>query len=89
MKETLAEMLLRLRQEAALTQAGLAERAGLSIHNVRNYERGSRTPSLAAAYKLAKALGASVEEFAQHAILGEVLPAEDSKVKRSGRKRSK
>jgi transcriptional regulator with XRE-family HTH domain len=65
MAETLAKLLHRLRHEAKLTQDGLARRSELSIHNVRNYERGSRLPNLVAAYKLAQVLGVSVDLLAE------------------------
>jgi transcriptional regulator with XRE-family HTH domain len=61
----LAGILLKLRKEAQLTQEEVASATGLSIHNVRNYERGSRTPNLAAALRLAKLFKVSLESLAE------------------------
>lgn len=55
---------LRHRREAAgLTQEALAQRAGMSVGNVRNYEQGLRLPSFPAVVKLAAALGVTCEAF--------------------------
>lgn len=48
------------RQEAGLTQAELAKRAGVTARTIQNYELGSRRPSnMEVAEKLAEALGTS------------------------------
>ena len=52
-----------MRERAGLTQAQLAERAGLHISAVTRFEQGWREPSLATAAELAKALGVKVDEF--------------------------
>lgn len=61
MAKSLAERLgrrVRDRREAAnLTQASLAERAGLSVNYVSAVERGAKVPSLPALEDLARALG--------------------------------
>lgn len=64
-KETLGQRLQRLRQEAGLTQEQLAAKAGLSVHNVRNWEHDHRVPGLAAVYHLARSLGVAMEELAE------------------------
>ena len=53
--------LQRLRRGADLSQAALAERSGLSLRNVQNWEQGHRVPRAPALLALAKALGVSVE----------------------------
>jgi transcriptional regulator with XRE-family HTH domain len=61
---TFAEKLKELRVEAGLTQAGLAEVAGRGLGAIRDYEQGNREPLLSTGFQLAKALGVSVEAFA-------------------------
>lgn len=56
--------LRRLREAAGLTQGALAQKAGMSIGNVRNYEQGLRLPTFPAVVKLARALGVTCEAFA-------------------------
>jgi transcriptional regulator with XRE-family HTH domain len=53
-----------LRIAAKLTQEQLAEKAGLSVHNLRNWEHDHRTPGIEGLYLLAKGLGVPMEEFA-------------------------
>jgi transcriptional regulator with XRE-family HTH domain len=60
---TFADRLRGLREAAGLTQAALADAAGLSLGAVRNYEQGIREPYWAAVFKLADALGVSCEAF--------------------------
>jgi transcriptional regulator with XRE-family HTH domain len=60
---TFAEKIKQLREDAGLTQAGLAQRASLSLGIVRDYEQGRKEPSLQSAFKLASALGVSCEAF--------------------------
>src|SRR4051812_9668810 len=59
-----AEKLRELRTAAGLSEAKLAEKAGLSFGAVHNYGLGHRLPTLAAAVKLARALGVTCETFA-------------------------
>lgn len=58
-----AARLRELRLAASLTQADLAERAGLHLHGLTKLEQGDREPSWATAVALADALGVSCEEF--------------------------
>jgi transcriptional regulator with XRE-family HTH domain len=60
---TFAEKLQRLRGEAGLTQQELAERSGVSLGAIRDYEQGNREPLLSSAQKLAKALRVSLDVF--------------------------
>ncbi|MGI4846234.1 MAG: helix-turn-helix transcriptional regulator [Janthinobacterium lividum] len=46
-----------------LTQAGLAERAGVTRKSINAIETGAMVPSTILALKLARALGVSVEEL--------------------------
>lgn len=59
-----AEKLQKLRAEAGLTQFALAEKAGVSLGAIRNYEQGLREPYWDVALRLARALGVQVETFA-------------------------
>lgn len=51
----------RLRLRAGLTQEALAERAGFSPTNLRNYENGRYMPALDAAEALTRALGVPLD----------------------------
>lgn len=53
--------LLRLREMAGLTQASLAEAAGVPITTLRNWEHGRREPLASAVRKLASALGVTTD----------------------------
>jgi len=56
------ERLRELRIEANLTQAELAERAGVSTRTIQNYELGTRKPvHMEMVQKLAAALGTTTE----------------------------
>jgi transcriptional regulator with XRE-family HTH domain len=55
--------LRELREKAGLTQAQLAERAGLHLSAVTRFEHGLREPGLTSAAKLATALGVGVDDL--------------------------
>jgi transcriptional regulator with XRE-family HTH domain len=55
--------LRELREAAALTQAQLADRAGMHPQAVVKLERGEREPSWASAVALAEALGVDCRAF--------------------------
>lgn len=58
------ERLKKLRVEARLTQAELAEKAGVTARTIQNYELGSRKPSnMMIVQKLATALGVTAEDL--------------------------
>jgi len=57
----LASQLLALRLAAGLTQAELAERAGLSQADISRYERGLGNPTSTTIEGIAAALGAHLE----------------------------
>jgi transcriptional regulator with XRE-family HTH domain len=61
--DTFGARLLALRQQAGLTQAELAARAGLTQPAVNRYELGARQPTWVAVHALAGALGVSTEAF--------------------------
>lgn len=62
---TVGELLKDRREARGMTQAGLAAKSGIPIGTLRNYEQGIRVPTLAAAAKLAKALGIPLDQFAR------------------------
>jgi transcriptional regulator with XRE-family HTH domain len=61
---TFGQRLKELRERAGLTQAQLAERSGVPLGTIRDYEQVKRSPLLPTAVSLAKALGVSIEVFA-------------------------
>lgn len=62
-KDLLASNLIRLRTESGLTQAQLAEKAGLSLKMVQKIETCKVNPSGDTLDKLAKGLGVPMAEF--------------------------
>ncbi len=54
--EPFGALLRRYRLKAGLTQEALAERAGVSVRNVQNLERGENRPLPDTARRLASAL---------------------------------
>ena len=63
MTERLANRIKERRCNLDLTQAGLAERVGVTRKTVNTVENGVFTPSATLAIKLAQALGVSVEQL--------------------------
>jgi transcriptional regulator with XRE-family HTH domain len=49
------------REGAGLTQEALAERTGLPLRSIQNWEQGHRTPRLGVVMTLARALDTSAE----------------------------
>jgi transcriptional regulator with XRE-family HTH domain len=64
-KDAFSEELRRLRKESGLTQEEVSVAADVPISTYRNWEGGHRRPELAAAYRLAKALGVEVSVLAK------------------------
>src|SRR4051794_25083640 len=62
---TFAEKLRDLREQRGWTQASLADRSGVPLGTLRDYEQGKRGPLLSNAEKLARALGVSLDVFRQ------------------------
>src|SRR4051812_4273067 len=58
------EIIKRLRQEAGLSQAGLAAAAGVHTRQITRYESGEQQPALGVAQRLAQALGVTLDELA-------------------------
>jgi transcriptional regulator with XRE-family HTH domain len=71
-KETLGQRLQRLRAAAGLTQAQVAEAAGVPVSSLQNWEIDRREPGFRAAVRLAKGLGVTAEDLA------ETAPVEDA-----------
>jgi transcriptional regulator with XRE-family HTH domain len=63
MPPTFAQRLKELRAAAGLSQAQLAQRAGLNPFGVAKLEQGVREPAFATVQALARALGVSVSKF--------------------------
>lgn len=62
-QESFSACLRRLRDGTGLSQPKLAEKAGISVMALRNWEQGRREPYIGTAAKLAQALGVSLAEF--------------------------
>jgi len=60
----MAANLKALRERAGLTQAELAGAAGVPLGTLRCWEQATRGPLLAAAARLADALGCTLDELA-------------------------
>src|SRR3954452_24820844 len=59
-----ADVIRRLRQEAGLSQAGLAAAAGVHQRQINRYENGEQQPALNVAHRLAVALGVTLDDLA-------------------------
>jgi transcriptional regulator with XRE-family HTH domain len=57
--------LRRMREAAGLSRAALARKAGVANSTLGNWEAGRGMPGLPALLRLAEALGAPVERFAE------------------------
>jgi DNA-binding XRE family transcriptional regulator len=60
-----AAALKRLREEAGLSQAALAEEAGMNVFGIAKIEQGLREPGWATVLKLAAALGVECTSFCE------------------------
>lgn len=63
LKEAIARALRVKRAEANMSQEELAKRSGVSVDAIRSYERQMSLPLLETAYKLAEALGCTVNDL--------------------------
>lgn len=61
---TFAEKLRQMRTDKGLSEAKLAELSGVSFGALHNYGLGIRKPTFASVVRIAKALGATCEAFA-------------------------
>src|SRR5262245_38308831 len=66
--------LQNLRDQAGLSQAELARASGVPVWTLRGYEQGRREPLWQVLFKLADALGVSVEVFRDCVANGEPAP---------------
>jgi transcriptional regulator with XRE-family HTH domain len=57
------EHLKRLREKAGLSQSGLAEKSGISLDSIQNWESDRYQPRLDALVALADTLGVSLDEL--------------------------
>jgi transcriptional regulator with XRE-family HTH domain len=62
--ETMGKRLKRLREGAKMTQAELAERTGIPLGTIRNWEQDVREPRLGQAVSMARVLGITVDTLA-------------------------
>ena len=67
------KMLKTLREEAKLSQAALAERSGLSVRSIQNWEQGHR-PVPPWCWRSARAIGVPAEKLLE-GIAGDEPPA--------------
>jgi transcriptional regulator with XRE-family HTH domain len=56
-------MLKEAREKAGLTQESLAEKTGLPLRSIQNWEQGHRTPKVHALAGIARALGCSLDSL--------------------------
>jgi transcriptional regulator with XRE-family HTH domain len=57
--------LRELREKNGLSQSELAERVGIPIDSIQNWEQGRTRPRIEALGKLARALGVTLDELLQ------------------------
>jgi HTH-type transcriptional regulator/antitoxin HipB len=60
-----SKKLKKLREKGKLTQAELAERAGITQANICKFESGITIPNIATARRLADALGVTVDSLSE------------------------
>ena len=61
--KTFRDKVIEHRAALGLSQQQLADKAGIGVRTIGNYESGARLPYAAQLYKLAKALGVSVKDI--------------------------
>jgi transcriptional regulator with XRE-family HTH domain len=80
---TFGERMRELREAVGLSEAKLADKAGLPFGSVHGYGLGRRKPSFAAVVKIARALGVTCEAFADcEDVGGEEKPARQPRGKK-------
>lgn len=60
---TTGQMIQIIRKEKRLTQAQLAERAGIAVNSLRLYEAGKRSPKMEVLERIASALSVNVVDL--------------------------
>jgi transcriptional regulator with XRE-family HTH domain len=73
------------RVEAGLTQADVAERAGLAVHTVQSAEQGARRTSVGEAAVIAQALGRSLDELVKVSAAASFEPPKMGRPRRADR----
>src|SRR5689334_11558288 len=68
------DMLKTMREKAGLSQSQLAERSGLSLRSIQNWEQGHRVPRAQMLLALARGVGVPVEKLLTE--IGGGAPAE-------------
>jgi transcriptional regulator with XRE-family HTH domain len=68
---TFGELLRQHRLQLGLSQAELAERAGVPDRTLQSWEQGKRTPVSAEFLRVARALGTTADELARPLLEGE------------------
>lgn len=63
LRKSFGARLLKLRDDAGLTQGQLSEKSDISIQHIGNLERGVKEPCLGKMDKLAKALGVKISQL--------------------------
>src|SRR3954453_20602450 len=63
-RPSFGDVVRQLRQDAGLSQAGLAAAAGVHLRQIHRYESGEQQPALDVAQRLAAALGVTLDEVA-------------------------
>jgi transcriptional regulator with XRE-family HTH domain len=63
-RPSFGDVMRQLRQDAGLSQAGLAAAAGIHLRQIHRYESGEQQPALDVAQRLATALGVTLDELA-------------------------
>jgi transcriptional regulator with XRE-family HTH domain len=81
---TFAQKLRQLRDTKGLSEARLSRESGIALGTLHSYGLGNRKPSLAAAVRIARALGVTCEAFAD---CEDVAVEEDSAPGKPGRPR--
>ncbi|MGJ8639650.1 MAG: helix-turn-helix domain-containing protein [Opitutaceae bacterium] len=82
----LGERLARIRLDRDLTQAGLADKAGVGLRTVQRLEKGTAAPQLTMFIRILRALGI-VENFDQ--LIPEPIPSPIEQLKLQGRLRQR
>lgn len=63
MAHKFSKNLLKYREQKHLSQERLANKINVSKHTISNYECGTSIPSLETAYKIAEALGVTLNDL--------------------------
>lgn len=83
------ERLKELRQLAGWSQSGLAEKSGVPIGTIRDYEQGRRDPLLLTAARLARAINQPLEALVDASAIEALEKPADARVRKPGRGRPK